>query len=352
MPRLAALILSFALGCGRIGYEVLERDAGARDAGSLDAAIGDGGRDDAGEQDAGASCDPPPGVCAWTGVVSTSVTDAANWAECAGGHPQAGDRVFIGMGAPNTPVVDAPFEVRGFAGWPHCGGTIVLASTLVVGDPDASFTGSVRVEAASSGCTDCILRFPTYGTVRDGAKLTVGGDITILIGDHQRLEIGGLDTSGHFATSGGDGPFERWTRLSSLPSADPAHYGLRVRGTAAARSSISISGFTILTPHTRDAADAVPIDIGPNVELLRLDHVQIESYYDVGEVGLRIFECTGLAVRDAAWDDIRFVYFDPIGGEDYNVEVMCDPGVRIQMMATGLGAGSPFERDPTNVVDW
>lgn len=319
-------IVAACAACGRLDYEIL-----------------DAGPD---------PCEPPPGVCVWTSAVSSSASDPANWSQCAGGVPQPGDRVFID--ARVSPIeIDAPMEILGFAGNPECFASVFLDDTLVVGDPDATFTGSVGFYGTSPTCTTCVVRVPTYATIRDGGYVKLGPGATLLLGDHQRLEIGTPDSQGHFSTVGGlDRPIEEWPRLSSPEAADPAHYGMRVRGPVDRRSSIALAGLVVVQPHTRDAADAAVVDIGPNVDVWGVDHVQIESYYDDFEVGVRISDCAGVTLHDTTWSDVRFVYRMPVAGDDYNVEVLCDPGARIQMEASGTGAGESFERDPNDVVDW
>lgn len=332
-------------------------DSGGVDGGGADggpeSSIDGGPTDAGGDMDAGPrDCTPPSGACIWTGAVSTAWSEPGNWSACGGGAPGAGSWVFVDASAPRQPVVSEAITIRGFSGTPSCQGTVTLGARVTLRDSGATFAGSVRFVAASVPCASCVVNLESGGTIRDGARVTLGPGTTLLIRDHSELQIGGTTTSGHFATEGGSGPVEQWPVFSSPAGSDPGHYGLRIQGAAADRSSLSINGLVFENAHERDGANSYMIEIGANVDLLRLDHVAFRPYLPGPDLSIRVFDCAGLVIEDTTWDDLRFEYVVADSLEDVNVEVMCDLGVRVAVSGSGSGFGPSFELDTMDQIDW
>jgi len=294
-------------------------------------------------------------LCVWHGATSNAFEDASNWDFCAGRVPGAGDWITIDAWAQRPALLGASTTVRGVGASELEGGTLEVASgvLLTLTDNDRTFQSTVRLAGSPTTCTDCVVSVPGDARVVAGASLVLDNGIEVRVSDHSYLYVGSARPAeaGHFVACGTRGTSGEWPVVSSPPRSDPGHYGIRVSGTAAAPSTVAIDGLKFTNIHHVDAADAYMLDFVEGYRIEKLDHVRMETYYAGDDLGIRVDGCASGEVVDAVWEDLQL----ELGTDSttINVNVACEPGVRICIPdATGAGAGPAFEQDPMDVIDW
>lgn len=297
-------------------------------------------------------------TCTWTGAANTAWENSANWSGCAngrGGYPDQMDTPVIPVTG-NQPVVSTLSAVKGF-GVGTGGGTITVNSniTLSVMKNSSSVRSDVKVQGATTTCTNCKVLTMGSMAITDGASLTLLKGLTLTGAfNGTYINVGDGITAGTLAT-GPAGATNEWPTIDMFGATT---YQILVTGVSgAARSKINFDGIHLKNTQHNARENIEFVDW---YEVVKLDNVSFTSYstnYPAsGHAFLRFDSCTNALMTDTTWNGLNFVSPPSVSG--YNIRIdgtNCNstyiPDIFLSNY-TGTGQGASKELDPSNKVYW
>jgi hypothetical protein len=301
-------------------------------------------------------------TCTWNGSVSTSWTNSANWTGCGnsrGGYPDTLDYVIIPSGPALQPVIAASTAVQAFGLSGAGGGTVTINANVVLtlNKGTSTVRSDVKVQGATTTCTNCFLRSGGTFYITDDATLTLLKGITVTTyASGASFFVGDGVTGGTLAT-GPAGLSTEWPKISIY--GNPGEVILN--GSSGHLAKLNLDGLTIANTDYGLASGVHAVDW---YEIQKFDNVTFttyagNSYPASGKAYIKFISCTNATITDTAWDNITFTT-PVIPSSGYNVRAdgtNCNtlPAVTISNTSGtngGQGYGSDYELDPNGKINW